>query len=208
MKPIAECYLYGILDSGYVHAERFEFVTEQLIRGGIEVLQLRAKTLSRPEIVALANRILPTVKQAGVPLIINDYPDLLQEVDAEGCHVGQEGHSVAEARRLAGRRCIVGKSSHSIAQAISAESEGADYIGFGPLFATATKPSAIPIGLGDVQQVHEGVKIPIFCIGGVKRSNLHQVKAAGAKRVCIVSDLLYAEDIMAQTHAVKALLLR
>ena len=206
MKAISECHLYGILDCGYVASERVELVAGQLIRGGIDVLQLRAKNLSRPEIATLAERILPTTKPAGVPLIINDYPDLLPEVDADGCHVGQEDHPVAEARLLAGRTCIVGKSSHSIAQAKSAESDGADYVGFGPLFATGTKPTATPIGLSDIQRVHDQVKIPIFCIGGVKRSNLDQVRAAGAKRVCIVSDLLLAEDIVAQTRQVRALL--
>jgi thiamine-phosphate pyrophosphorylase len=89
---------------------------------------------------------------------------------------------------------------------MSAESEGADYVGFGPLFATGTKPTAAPIGLSDIQRAHDHVKIPIFCIGGVKRSNLNQVRAAGAKRVCIVSDLLLAEDIAAQTREVKELL--
>ena len=206
MKAISECRLYGILDCGYVASKRVEIVAGQLIRGGIDVLQLRAKNLSRPEIAGLAERILPITKPAGVPLIINDYPDLLREVDADGCHVGQEDHPIAEARLLAGRPCIVGKSSHSIAQAMSAESEGADYAGFGPLFATGTKPTAAPIGLSDIQRVHDCVKIPIFCIGGVKRSNLNQVRAAGAKRVCIVSDLLLAEDIVAQTHEVKELL--
>jgi thiamine-phosphate pyrophosphorylase len=206
MKAIFECRLYGILDCGYVASERVEFVAGQLIRGGIDVLQLRAKNLSRPEIAALAERILPIAKPAGVPLIINDYPDLLRVVDADGCHVGQEDHPVAEARLLAGRPCIVGKSSHSIAQARSAESEGADYVGFGPLFATGTKPTAAPIGLSDIQRVHDHVNIPIFCIGGVKRSNLSQVRAAGAKRVCIVSDLLLAEDIVTQTREVKEVL--
>jgi thiamine-phosphate pyrophosphorylase len=206
MKTISECYLYGILDRGYVASEQVEFVTGQLIKGGLDVLQLRAKNFSRPEIAALAKRILPITKAAGVPLIINDYPELLQEVDADGCHIGQEDHPVAEARLLAGRSCIVGKSTHSIAQARSAESEGADYVGFGPLFATGTKPAAVPIGLSDIQRVHDYVKIPIFCIGGVKRFNLHQVRAAGAQRVCIVSDLLLAEDIVAQTRELRALL--
>jgi thiamine-phosphate pyrophosphorylase len=206
MKAISECYLYGILDEAYVVSQRFESVTDQLIRGGVDVLQLRAKNLPRQEITMLAERVLPIAKEAGVPLIINDYPDLLQGVDADGCHVGQGDHSVAHARRLAGRPCIVGKSAHSIAQARSAESEGVDYIGFGPLFATATKPTAVAIGLDDVRPVHEYVKIPIFCIGGVKSSNLPQVRAAGAKRVCIVSDLLLAEEIVAKTRAVKALL--
>ncbi|MGA8655243.1 MAG: thiamine phosphate synthase [Chthoniobacterales bacterium] len=204
MKTMSECYLYGIVDRGYVASERIESVTDELVRGGIDMLQLRAKNLSQADIAALARRMLRITQRAGVPLIINDYPDVLQEVEADGCHIGQEDHSVAEARRLAGRPCIVGKSTHSIAQARSAESEGADYIGFGPLFATATKLTARAIGLDDVRPVHGCVKIPIFCIGGVKRSNLHQVRAAGAKRVCIVSDLLLAEDIVTHTHEVKA----
>jgi thiamine-phosphate pyrophosphorylase len=202
--------LYGIVDLNYVAPADVRRVTEQLLSGGIDLIQLRAKKCSKIEIVRLAGEMLEITRPTKVPLILNDYPDLLREVDADGCHVGQEDYGVAAARKIAGRTgarsCIVGKSTHSVEQAIRAQAEGADYIGFGPLFATATKPTAKAIGLADIRAVHKQVTIPIYCIGGVKLENLNDVLAAGAKRVCIVSDLLLAKDIAKQTRAVKQIL--
>jgi thiamine-phosphate pyrophosphorylase len=200
-------FLYGIVDLGYVASADVLRVTEQLVAGGIDLIQLRAKRVPQHEIVRLAKIMLTIMRPGGVPLILNDYPDLLAEVAADGCHVGQEDFTVAKARELAGRSCIVGKSTHSVEQAVRAQAEGADYIGFGPLFATATKPDVTAIGLSEVRVVHQQVKLPIYCIGGVKLANLGDVLAAGAKRVCIVSDLLLAKDIAKQTRAVKNLLL-
>jgi thiamine-phosphate pyrophosphorylase len=202
--------LYGIVDLNYVAPADVRRVTEQLLSGGIDLIQLRAKKCSKIEIVRLAGEMLEITRPTKVPLILNDYPDLLREVDADGCHVGQKDYGVAAARKIAGRTgarsCIVGKSTHSVEQAIRAQAEGADYIGFGPLFATATKPTAKAIGLADIRAVHKQVTIPIYCIGGVKLENLNDVLAAGAKRVCIVSDLLLAKDIAKQTRAVKQIL--
>jgi thiamine-phosphate pyrophosphorylase len=202
--------LYGIVDLNYVAPADVRRVTEQLLSGGIDLIQLRAKKCSKIEIVRWAEEMLEITRPTKVPLILNDYPDLLREVDADGCHVGQEDYGVAAARKIAGRTgarsCIVGKSTHSVEQAIRAQTEGADYIGFGPLFATATKPTAKAIGLADIRAVHKHVTIPIYCIGGVKLENFNDVLAAGAKRVCIVSDLLLAKDIAKQTRAVKQIL--
>jgi thiamine-phosphate pyrophosphorylase len=200
-------FLYGIVDLGYVASADVLRVTEQLVAGGIDLIQLRAKRVPQHEIVRLAKIMLTIMRPGGVPLILNDYPDLLAEVAADGCHVGQEDFTVAKARELAGRSCIVGKSTHSVEQAVRAQAEGADYIGFGPLFATATKPDVTAIGLSEVRVVHQQVKLPIYCIGGVKLANLGDVLAAGAKRVCIVSDLLLAKDIAKQTRTVKNLVL-
>ena len=204
MKRIGDCFLYGIVDLGYVLDRNVGVVTSQLVAGGIDVLQIRAKGRSKPEIADLALAMLPITKPAGVLLIINDHPDLLREVAADGCHVGQEDLGVAEARDLAGRPCIVGKSTHSLQQAESAEREGADYIGFGPLFPTATKPSAVAVGLDRLAELHRTINLPVFCIGGVKLGNLREVVGAGARRVCIVSDLVCASDVQAHTAAVNA----
>ena len=203
MKPLSSCFLYGILDLGHVTVDDVATVTAQLVRGGVDILQLRAKEHSKLEIVRCAQAMLPLTKAAGIPLIINDHPDLLREVDAEGCHVGQEDFSVAEARDLAGRICIVGRSTHSTEQARTAQRERADYIGFGPLFPTATKPSAKEIGLSEIRTLHEQVQLPIFVIGGVKLRNLGEIIHAGARRVCMVSDLLLATDVEKQTAEAK-----
>lgn len=204
MNPLSRCFLYGIVDLGYVAPANVATVTARLLQGGIDILQLRAKEHPKVDIVKYAETMLPLTRAAGVPLMLNDYPDLLKEVDADGCHVGQEDFGIAEARDLAGRDCIVGKSTHTLAQAHTADREGADYIGFGPLFPTGTKPTAKAIGLAAIRTLHEQVKLPIFCIGGVKLENLREIVRAGANRVCIVSDLLLAADVAIRTAEVKS----
>ena len=205
--------LYGILDLGYVGADDLERVAESLLAGGVDVLQLRAKGADESAVEALANRLVALTERAGVPLIVNDFPQLVPSVGAQGAHVGQDDFSVADARWRAGRALagevaqpLIGKSTHSLAQAVAAEAEGADYIGFGPLFATPTKPGRPAVGLDDIRRVHEAVKIPIFCIGGIKLENLENVIAAGARRMVIVSGMLLAPDIADYARRVKAML--
>jgi thiamine-phosphate pyrophosphorylase len=211
MNTIANARLYAILDLGYAAMADAERVAESLCSGGVDILQLRAKNFPEEEIEALGTRIEPITRSAGVPLIINDFPELVPAIGAQGAHVGQEDRPIADARWRAGRALageadppIIGKSTHSVAQAVAAAQEGADYIGFGPLFATATKPGRPAIGLDDVRAVHEAVRLPIFCIGGIKLENLDAVVAAGARRVVIVSALLCAPDIAAACRAVKS----
>jgi len=204
MNSIEHCFLYGIVDLGYVKPRDVPDMTRKLVRGGIDLLQLRAKSRSLDEILRITQEMLLITQPAGVPLIVNDYPQLLAKVHAEGCHLGQEDGGIQWARQIAGRPVLVGRSTHSIDQAIAAEQEGADYIAFGPLFSTPTKPDATPIGLTDLRKLHARVRIPIFCIGGIKEANLRKVTDAGAERVCIVSDLLTATDPVAKVRAVKA----
>lgn len=213
MKALSDALLYGILDLGYTAAADAERTAEQMLAGGVDVLQVRAKGADEDAIEALAHRLTPLTESAGVPLIVNDFPQLVPAVGAQGAHVGQEDFSVAEARWRAGRALagevappIIGKSTHSFEQAVAAEAEGADYIGFGPLFATPTKPGRPAIGLDDIRRVHAAVRIPIFCIGGIKRANLEAVLAAGARRVVIVSEMLGAADIAGYAREVKAAL--
>lgn len=210
MKRIEDCHLYGILDLGYAAPETSGRMVSQMIEGGVDIIQLRAKNLSEEQIQELGERIVPITEPAGVPFIINDFSELVPAIGAQGAHVGQDDRAVPDARWRAGRALagevpppVIGKSTHSIEQAIGAEREGADYIGFGPLFATPTKPGRPAIGLDDIRRVHEMVKIPIFYIGGIKLENLESVLAAGAQRVVIVSGILQAGDIASYCRAVK-----
>jgi thiamine-phosphate pyrophosphorylase len=203
VKPLAEARLYGIVDLGYVSSEAAPVAAERLVAGGVDILQLRAKGVD-PEIVAgLALEIHPITRAAGLPLILNDHAELLREVPAEGVHVGQDDAGVGEARRLAGRPVIVGKSTHSRAQAMAAAEEGADYIGFGPLFATPTKPGRPAIGLDELAGVDAMLSIPVFAIGGIKLENLPEVRGAGARRIVIVSGWLQADDIAGAVRAAR-----
>lgn len=195
--------LYGILDLGYVEIRDCGKMAEAMIAGGVDLIQLRAKELASAQIAEIAADLHHLTAERGVPLIINDHPEIARIVPAEGVHLGQDDMPIAEARQVAGANCMVGKSTHSVDQAIHAFYEGADYIGFGPIFATPTKPDYPPIGLSEIQKVHDAVRIPIFCIGGIKLDNLPEVLAAGARRVVIVSGLLQARDAAEYARSAK-----
>jgi thiamine-phosphate pyrophosphorylase len=207
VKNLSDCRLYGILDLGYVVAADAERVTSAMIEGGVDLIQLRAKKSSVTEIVDLAMKLHKLTAAANVPLLVNDHAEVAAEVPVEGMHVGQDDDPVAIAREKAKRKILVGKSTHSFEQALAAQGEGADYIGFGPIFATPTKPDYKPIGLDGINRVQSAVTLPIFCIGGIKIENLGELIAAGAKRVAIVSGLLKARDIAKYARGCKALLL-
>lgn len=206
-KPLVDCLLYGILDLGYVAAAEALAMTRALLAGGegVDILQLRAKGWPAADVLALARQVRPLCAEVGAPFILNDHPALVPASGADGAHVGQDDGSLAAARAAAGPvGPWLGRSTHSPAQAAAARAEGADYLGFGPLFATPTKPDYPAIGLEDIARVHAAVPDrPVFCIGGIKPENLDEVLAAGARRVVIVSGLLLAADPAATARAVR-----
>jgi thiamine-phosphate pyrophosphorylase len=195
MRSLHDCHLYGIIDLGYVEESNAVRAAEAMIKGGVDLIQLRGKEQSIDELVDLAEQLHELTSRTSTPLIVNDHAEIARRVPVEGVHVGQDDDSIEVARRKAGRAVVVGKSTHSLEQAHAAQREGADYIGFGPIFATPTKPDYEPIGLKDIKQAHRDVNLPIFCIGGINIDNLGEVIAAGARRVAIVSGLLKAPDI-------------
>ena len=206
MRSPADAVLYGIIDLGYVSPENAPDILEKLIAGGIDMVQLRGKNYSIDELSLLAEKLLRFTAAAEISLIANDHAQIAQRVDVQGVHVGQDDESIGAVRVQVQRPIIVGKSTHSVEQAMAAERDGADYIGWGPIFATATKPDYPPIGPAQIREVRKRVSLPIFCIGGIKLENLKQVVAAGAKSVVIVSGLLQAKDIVAYTRACKKLI--
>jgi thiamine-phosphate pyrophosphorylase len=144
---------------------------------------------------------------------LNDHPQLVPSVGAQGAHVGQDDFSVEDARWRAGRALagevelpLIGKSTHSLQQAVAAMEAGADYIGFGPLYATPTKPGRPAIGLEDIARVEAMATRPVFCIGGIKLENLEAVLEAGATRVVIVSQMLEAVSVARYAADVRAVL--
>jgi thiamine-phosphate pyrophosphorylase len=203
LRHLSECRLYGIVDLAYVAAADVLHVAEEMIAGGVDLIQLRGKQQSVDFLCEMAATLHEITARSSTPLIANDHVEIGRRVAVEGIHVGQDDESIEVVRREIGRDILVGKSTHSLAQAKAAQSEGADYIGFGPLFATPTKPTYQPIGLKDIGQVHRDVDLPIFCIGGIKLENLPQVIAAGATRVVIVSGLLQSADIAGYARQAK-----
>ena len=197
--------LYCILDLGYTPEERAEETTASLLAGGADILQLRAKNQEPATIRRVAEKLLPLCRAAGVPFILNDFPELAAAIDADGVHIGQDDGPLFAAREIIGPGKIIGRSTHSLDQARAALAEGFDYIGFGPLFTTPTKAGRPAIGLEEVAIMEKdvGSKIPAFCIGGITPATLPQVLAAGARRIVVVSALLQARDVAAATRAIK-----
>jgi len=200
---LAGARLYAIVDTGYVALERIPFVTEQLVLGGVDLIQLRAKKLPLPAIADLGQKMRALIPSHGPIFILNDHPELVAGMGADGIHVGQDDLPVAEARARAGDEVVVGKSTHALDQAIAAEKEGADYIGVGPIYATPTKPDYVPVGPPLIAQVRAAVRLPQFCIGGINEKTLPEVLAAGAQRIVIVSALLQSADIPAYCRRVR-----
>jgi thiamine-phosphate pyrophosphorylase len=196
--------LYAIVDTGYVADDAIDQTALSLIAGGAGVIQLRAKHRGQADVHALATRLLPICRDAGVPFIINDYPAIAADLGADGVHIGQDDGSLAAARAIVGPDAIIGRSTHSLDQAVQAGYEGFDYIGFGPLFPTGTKPGRPAIGLADIAAATARVPCPVFCIGGINHDTLPAVLAAGATHLVIVSALLQASDITSTTRAIVA----
>lgn len=187
--------LYGIVDLGYVHPEEVESTTAALLSGGIRILQLRAKGVDPATVEHLARRMQPLCREAGAVFVLNDYPEMAARIGADAVHVGQDAGPLAAVRAIVGEDMLIGRSTHSPEQALAAVAEGADYIGFGPLFPTGTKPGRPSIGLQDIAAVQEKLgDFPMFCIGGINGTTLPSVLQAGARRVVIVSWLLQQPD--------------
>ena len=196
--------LYVILDPSAAGGRDLAEVAREAIRGGADVLQLREKTSSDKAVAAMARRVLALARPAGIPLIINDRVQVAKAVGADGVHVGQEDWPVARAREVLGPGRLIGKSTHSLAQAMAAEAEGADYIGFGPLFATSTKPNAPAIGTAAIGAAAARVQVPIVCIGGIEPGTLDEALHAGARCVAVVRAVCAAPDPEAAARELKA----
>jgi thiamine-phosphate pyrophosphorylase len=196
MRPLHECRLYGIIDLGYVEESEITHVAEQMIEGGVDLIQLRGKNKSIRELIDLSVELHELTAKSSTPLIVNDHAEVGRSAPVEGVHVGQDDDPIEMVRQRVDRDILIGKSTHSLEQALAAQREGADYIGLGPIFATPTKPDYIPIGLAEISRVHAEVSLPIFCIGGINLDNLQSVIDAGAKRVVMVSALLKAHSIV------------
>ena len=183
----------------------------QVISGGADVLQLREKELGDRELLRMARELRRMTRQAGAGLVVNDRPDLARLADADGVHLGQEDLPVAAARKVLSPRQIVGVSTHSIEQARKAAADGADYIGAGPVYPTATKGYAEGVGLECLRGISAGVSVPILAIGGITLSRAGEVLAAGGKAqvaIAVCGAILGADDIEAATAQFKRRILR
>lgn len=169
-------------------------VAEAILEGGCAVLQLRAKTLDDRSALVLSRALAERCRRRGVPFVVNDRADLALLAGADGLHLGQSDISVADARRLIGAR-PVGVSTHDRAQVDRALADGADLIGFGPIFPTQTKDNPDPVvGVERLREVCLAARAPVVAIGGITVESAGVVAAAGAQLVAAIAAVCGAAD--------------
>jgi thiamine-phosphate pyrophosphorylase len=156
------------------------------LKAGIKFIQYRDKDRTRREIYYEAVRLRELTRSFDAVLIINDHADIALAVDADGVHLGQDDLPLKEARGIMGGR-IIGISTHGLAQAREAQSGGADYIGFGPVFDTLTKDAGSPKGIDNLRLITQNITVPVVAIGGINGGNLRQVMDAGAAAAAVAS---------------------
>lgn len=193
--PLTLPPLYAILDPEQTQGRAPDVILRALLESGVKILQLRVKSLAPIDFLALARQARAATQESGCRLIVNDRIDIAMACDADGVHLGQEDLPLAAGRKLLGAK-IVGISTHNIEQAREAERNGADYIGFGPMFGTTTKATGYAArGVEMLKQIRAAVNIPIVAIGGITEGNVGQVWQAGANSAAIISDILGANDM-------------
>jgi thiamine-phosphate pyrophosphorylase len=177
------------------------------LRGGVDVVQLRDRSLDDGEVVAAARAFRAAADEAGALFILNDRPDLVIACEADGVHVGQEDATPAQARAAVGPKRIVGRSTHAPAQADAATADpDVDYLAVGPVHATPTKPGRLPAGLDYVSYAARTVDKPWFAIGGLDTGNAHEVVERGATRIVVVRAITESDDPEAAARALRAAL--
>lgn len=203
MKSLSQCRLYTFVDTAYLDGRSPIELTRQLCEGGSDLVQLRAKGEDSDTVERIAESILPITNHFGVRLVINDHPKVALRLGAPVCHLGQEdffdaGYRMADQVRGCPKEMLLGLSTHAPDQAEQAIRTAPDYIAIGPVFATPTKPGRAPVTLDYVRWAQQKVGIPWFAIGGIHLGNIDEVIDAGARRICVVSAILKADDVAAE----------
>lgn len=189
--------LYLVTDRSWLKdGQTLESCVEQAILGGVTLVQLREKNMSDEEFTENARKMLAICRKHGVPLIINDRADIAAKVGADGVHVGLDDMSVKEARCILGDGKIIGATAHNVKEALSAEADGADYLGVGAVFGSSTKSDARPLEMSELRAVCEAVKIPVCAIGGINAGNIPRLCGSGIKGAAVISGILAEDDIL------------
>jgi thiamine-phosphate diphosphorylase len=196
--------LYAILDPEQTKSRPPDLVMRQLLEGGAGMIQLRAKATASRDFLELAQVARELTKPFDCKMIVNDRIDIALASAADGVHLGQEDLPLQVGRKLLADK-IIGVSTHTTDQAKEAEENGADYIGFGPVFGTSTKDTGYGArGLDMLARIRAAVALPIVAIGGITEATVEDVWHAGADSAAIISDILKAEDLAMKVSAILA----
>ena len=188
--------LYAVTDSSWLKpGETLEEAAEKALRGGVTILQYRDKEGDADQRLDTARKLKTLCSRYGVPFIINDDVDLALAVDADGIHVGQNDMEPGMVRALVGAEKIIGVSVHTAEQALSAQQQGADYLGVGAVFPTGTKMDAEYVSHIVLQEICKTVNLPVVAIGGITKENLAFLSGCGTAGVAVVSAIFGQDDI-------------
>lgn len=206
---LAGCKLYLILDAGVCDYNRLWKVLRVAVKSGVDIVQLRDKNGPAKETIFFAKRVQAFL--AGrIPFIVNDRVDIACLSGASGVHLGQDDLPVGEARRILGSKKIIGVSSQTVGHIQRAVRDGADYVGFGSVFKTLTKPERSSMDLGLLRRaagVARKASLPLFAIGGIGQKNLPIVRKCGVGRVAVCRDILLANDVRFSVGELRRILL-
>ncbi|WP_462432906.1 thiamine phosphate synthase [Phascolarctobacterium succinatutens] len=202
MKAQPDYSIYLVTDDGCLQGRALIDCVREALEGGVTLVQYRAKTASSAEMYAEALQLKALCDSFNVPLIINDRLDIAMAVGAAGVHLGQDDLPCAAARKLLGEDYIIGVSAHNPAEAKTALQSGADYLGCGAVFGTATKADVKKLGTEGLTAICREKGLPVVGIGGVTADNYSEVRAAGADGAAIVSGILAQPDIRTTVEAI------
>ena len=197
--------LYLITDAQLARGRSLRDVVQAAIQGGVTVVQYREKQASARRMIEHARELRDVCRDQGVTFIVNDRVDVALALEADGVHVGQDDMPASLVRTLIGPGKILGVSADTAEQALAAQSDGADYIGAGPIYPTDTKTDTTPpIGLSGLEDIVRAFPLPVVAIGGLKASNAGLVIRAGAAGVAVVSAIVGADDACAAARELRA----
>ena len=202
MKAQPDYSIYLVTDDGCLHGRALIDCVREALEGGVTLVQYRAKTASSAEMYAEALQMKALCDSFNVPLIINDHLDIAMAVGAAGVHLGQDDLPCAAARRILGEDYLIGVSAHNPAEAKAALQSGADYLGCGAVFGTATKADVKKLGTEGLTAICREKGLPVVGIGGVTADNYREVRVAGADGAAIVSGILAQPDIRTTVRAI------
>lgn len=202
MKAQPDYSIYLVTDDGCLQGRALIDCVREALEGGVTLVQYRAKTASSAEMYNEALQLKALCDSFNVPLIINDRLDIAMAVGAAGVHLGQDDLPCAVARRILGEDYIIGVSAHNPAEAKAALQSGADYLGCGAVFGTATKADVKKLGTDGLAAICKAKGLPVVGIGGVTADNYREVRAAGADGAAIVSGILAQPDIRTTVRAI------
>lgn len=202
MKAQPDYSIYLVTDDGCLQGRALIDCVREALEGGVTLVQYRAKTASSEEMYAEALQLKALCDSFNVPLIINDRLDIAMAVGAAGVHLGQDDLPCAAARRILGEDYLIGVSAHNPAEAKAALQSGADYLGCGAVFGTATKADVKKLSTEGLTAICREKGLPVVGIGGVTVDNYREVRAAGADGAAIVSGILAQPDISATVRAI------